>query len=40
MEGDGLSDNYVTKFGFLKKASVLYFYGRYNEAFNTIAKAA
>lgn len=40
LEGEGLSDNYVTKFGHLKKASVLYFYGRYNEAFDQIAKAA
>lgn len=31
---------FKTKFGILKKASVLSFYGRYNDAFDEIAKAA
>lgn len=31
---------YVKKFGILKKASVLLFYGRINDAFDEIAKAA
>ena len=35
----GVDDNYCKKFGMLKKASVLMFYGRENEAFNEIAKA-
>jgi hypothetical protein len=34
-----VDDNYCKKFGMLKKASVLMFYGRENEAFNEIAKA-
>lgn len=34
-----LEDNYCKKFGLLKKASVLGYYGRENEAFNEIAKA-
>lgn len=34
-----IDDNYCKKFGLLKKASVLSFYGRSNEAFNEIAKA-
>ena len=34
-----LDDNYCKKFGLLKKASVLSFYGRENEAFNEVAKA-
>ena len=34
-----IDDNYCKKFGLLKKASVLSFYGRQNEAFNEIAKA-
>jgi hypothetical protein len=34
-----IDDNYCKKFGLLKKASVLSFYGRENEAFNEIAKA-
>jgi hypothetical protein len=31
---------FAQKFGILKKASVLYFYDRPNDAFNTISKAA
>lgn len=34
-----IDDNYCKKFGLLKKASVLRYYGRENEAFNEIAKA-
>jgi hypothetical protein len=34
-----IDDNYCKKFGLLKKASVLTFYGRSNEAFNEIARA-
>lgn len=34
-----IDDNYCKKFGLLKKASVLSYYGRENEAFNEIAKA-
>lgn len=34
-----IDENYCKKFGLLKKASVLSFYGRSNEAFNEIAKA-
>lgn len=34
-----VDDNYCKKFGLLKKASVLTYYGRDNEAFNEIAKA-
>lgn len=34
-----IDDNYCKKFGMLKKASVLSFYGRSNEAFNEIARA-
>ena len=35
-----LDNNFTIKFGLLKKACVLYFYGRYNDAFDEIAKAA
>lgn len=35
-----LDENFCKKFGSLKKASVLAFYGRTNEAFSEIAKAA
>jgi len=35
-----LDDNYTKKFGLLKKACVLYFYGRYGDAFDQIANAA
>ncbi len=35
-----LDDNYTKKFGLLKKACVLYFYGRYGDAFEQIANAA
>lgn len=34
-----LDENFCKKFGLLKKASVLLFYGRENDAFNEIAKA-
>jgi hypothetical protein len=34
-----IDDNFCKKFGLLKKASVLSYYGRENEAFNEIAKA-
>ena len=33
-------DNFAKKFGILKKASVLLYYGRANDAFDEIAKAA
>lgn len=39
METLDLDNNYTKKFGFLKKACVLYFYGRFNDAFDEIAKA-
>jgi len=35
-----IDDNYCKKFGYLKKASVLMYYGRENEAFNELANAA
>lgn len=35
-----LDENYTLKFGHLKKACVLYFYGRCNDAFDEVAKAA
>lgn len=35
-----LDENYTKKFGLMKKACVLGFYGRYNDAFDEIAKAA
>jgi hypothetical protein len=35
-----LDGNYTVKFGLLKKACVLFFYGRYNDAFDEVAKAA
>lgn len=35
-----LDNNYTLKFGLLKKACVLHFYGRFNDAFDQIAKAA
>jgi len=34
-----LDNNYTKKFGLFKKACVLFFYGRYNDAFEEIAKA-
>lgn len=34
-----LDNMYTKKFGLLKKACVLHFYGRYNDAFDEIAKA-
>jgi len=34
-----LDSNYTKKFGYLKKACVLFFYGRYNDSFDEIAKA-
>ena len=39
MEALDLDNNYTKKFGFLKKACVLFFYGRFNDAFDEIAKA-
>ncbi len=33
-------NNYIVKFGILKKASVLLFFERVNDAFDEIAKAA
>lgn len=35
-----LDNNYTKKFGLLKKACVLNFYGRVNDAFDEVAKAA
>lgn len=35
-----LDNNYTKKFGLFKKACILHFYGRYNDAFDEIAKAA
>jgi hypothetical protein len=35
-----LDNNYTKKFGYFKKACVLYFYGRFNDSFDEIAKAA
>ena len=35
-----LDENYTIKFGLLKKACVLKFYGRINDSFDEIAKAA
>jgi hypothetical protein len=35
-----LDNNYNKKFGYFKKACVLYFYGRFNDSFDEIAKAA
>lgn len=35
-----LDNNFTKKFGLFKKSCVLYFYGRYNDAFDVIAKAA
>jgi len=35
-----LDNKYTIKFGLLKKACVLFFYGRYNDAFDNVAKAA
>lgn len=40
MEALDLDNNYAKKFGHLKKACVLFFYGRYNDSFDEIAKAA
>jgi len=37
---DEQRDYFSKKFGILKKASVLLFYGRANDAFDEIAKAA
>jgi hypothetical protein len=36
MKGD---ENYVNKFGLLKKGCVLMSYGRYNDAFDALAEA-
>jgi hypothetical protein len=35
-----LDNNFTIKFGLLKKACVLFFYGRYNDSFEQVAKAA
>lgn len=35
-----LDGNYTKKFGHFKKACVLFFYGRYNDSFDEVAKAA
>jgi hypothetical protein len=39
MEALDLDNNYTKKFGLLKKSCVLYFYGRFNDAFDEVAKA-
>ena len=39
-ENDKTRDDFAKKFGVLKKASVLLFYGRANDAFDEVAKAA
>lgn len=39
MKALDLDNNYTKKFGLLKKACVLHFYGRYNDAFDELAKA-
>lgn len=39
MKALDLDNMYTKKFGLLKKACVLYFYGRFNDAFDEIAKA-
>ena len=40
MKERNLDTNYTIKFGLLKKACVLYFYGRFNDSFDEVAKAA
>ena len=35
-----LDSNFTIKFGLLKKACVLFFYGRINDAFDEVAKSA
>lgn len=35
-----IDTKYTRKFGLLKKACVLFFYGRYNDAFEIVAEAA
>jgi hypothetical protein len=35
-----LDENYAKKFGMLKKACVLYSYGRFNDAFHSVSEAA
>jgi hypothetical protein len=35
-----LDNNFTKKFGLFKKACVLFFYGRFNDAFDEAAKAA
>lgn len=40
MKALDLDNNYTIKFGHLKKACVLFFYGRYNDSFDEVAKAA
>lgn len=39
MQALNLDENYNRKFGLLKKSCVLFFYGRYNDSFDEIAKA-
>lgn len=39
-QNDQIREDFAKKFGILKKASVLLFYGRANDAFEEIAKAA
>lgn len=39
-DNDQIRDDFAKKFGILKKASVLLYYGRANDAFDEIAKAA
>ena len=39
-ENDKNREEFAQKFGILKKASVLMFYGRANDAYDEIAKAA
>jgi hypothetical protein len=39
MKALDLDNMYTKKFGLLKKSCVLFFYGRYNDAFDEIAKA-
>ena len=40
IDNDRSLNNYIIKFGILKKASVLLFFERVNDAFDEIAKAA
>lgn len=40
MKEFNLDENFYKKFGKLKKACVLFFYGRFNDAFRRVAEAA